>query len=326
MLKPRSCAAPVGTCYYCRNCKDSYEEVPCNMIDFAKRDRRWVQGNIQHLGLLGTAQLHRVSRVHFISGALAYISSLVWLVMLALSTLDAVIRALHANVYFTTQYQLFPDWPIAKTGLITAVISLTLVLLLGPKVMGLIVALCHKRRAFGGTWALLKGAIAEGLFAVLIAPIMMLFHATFVLAVLLGFKVSWDAQEREGRLLPWGEVLSRTGRMAVVAAIWGAVVWHYAPAFFLWILPIVFGLCLAPVLVRYSSSLTLGERAAKAGIFITPNEVDADPSLHLLEQCLAHAAKAAPLSTSPRETWLPNPAPCTMPHSELDIFTARKLA
>ncbi|MDZ7922946.1 MAG: hypothetical protein U5M23_02590 [Marinagarivorans sp.] len=155
---------------------------------------------------------------------------------------------------------------------------------------------------------------------------MMLFHATFVLAVLLGFKVSWDAQEREGRLLPWGEVLSRTGRMAVVAAIWGAVVWHYAPAFFLWILPIVFGLCLAPVLVRYSSSLTLGERAAKAGIFITPNEVDADPSLHLLEQCLAHAAKAAPLSTSPRETWLPNPAPCTMPHSELDIFTARKLA
>ncbi|MDZ7923068.1 MAG: glucans biosynthesis glucosyltransferase MdoH, partial [Marinagarivorans sp.] len=127
----------------------SYEEVPCNMIDFAKRDRRWVQGNIQHLGLLGTAQLHRVSRVHFISGALAYISSLVWLVMLALSTLDAVIRALHANVYFTTQYQLFPDWPIAKTGLITAVISLTLVLLLGPKVMGLIVALCHKRRAFG---------------------------------------------------------------------------------------------------------------------------------------------------------------------------------
>ena len=28
----------------------SYEEVPCNIIDYAKGDRRWVQGNIQHLG------------------------------------------------------------------------------------------------------------------------------------------------------------------------------------------------------------------------------------------------------------------------------------
>ncbi|RYZ19262.1 MAG: glucans biosynthesis glucosyltransferase MdoH, partial [Sphingobacteriales bacterium] len=35
----------------------SYEEVPANIIDYATRDRRWVQGNIQHLGLLGAAGL-----------------------------------------------------------------------------------------------------------------------------------------------------------------------------------------------------------------------------------------------------------------------------
>jgi membrane glycosyltransferase len=67
----------------------SYEEVPCNIIDYAKRDRRWVQGNIQHLGLLRIAGLHAISRLHFLLGAIAYISSLVWLAMLVLSTADA---------------------------------------------------------------------------------------------------------------------------------------------------------------------------------------------------------------------------------------------
>src|SRR5690606_22148411 len=71
----------------------SYEEVPSNIIDYAKRDRRWVQGNIQHLGLLGIAGLHPISRLHFLFGAIAYITSLIWLSMLVLSTADAVIRS-----------------------------------------------------------------------------------------------------------------------------------------------------------------------------------------------------------------------------------------
>lgn len=257
----------------------SYEEVPCNIIDYAKRDRRWVQGNIQHLGLLDIAGLNPISRLHFILGAVAYISSLVWLAMLALSTADAVIRAINSNVYFTEAYQLFPNWPIAKTGLIISLISLTTALLLLPKVMGVMVAITHRNKEFGGTWAILKGSFIETLFAILIAPIMMAFHAYFVISVFMGFKVNWDAQEREGRLLPWGEAIARTSRTTILALIWGAVTFYYAPIFFWWLMPILTGLVLSAPIVRYSSSLYFGEVMRRRKIFICPSETREDPVL-----------------------------------------------
>src|SRR5690606_8111685 len=182
----------------------------------------------------------------------------------------------NANVYFTEVHQLYPTWPIAKTELIIALIALTGVLLLGPKLLGVIVTLTHRRTQFGGTWAILKGAFLETLFAILIAPIMMVYHASFVISVLLGFKVNWDSQEREGRLLPWGECIARTSRMTLAAALWGYVSYLYAPIFFWWLLPVVTGLVLSAPLVRYSSSLDLGRRARAHKIFITPSESEED--------------------------------------------------
>lgn len=258
----------------------SYEEVPCNIIDYAKRDRRWVQGNIQHLGLLRIAGLHTISRLHFLFGAIAYITSLVWLSMLVLSTADAVIRALNSNVYFSPGYQLFPDWPIAKTELIVSLIVLTITLLLLPKLMGVIVAIVHRNAEFGGTWAIIKGAFIETLFAILIAPIMMIFHAYFVVSVFLGFQVNWDAQEREGRLLPWGEAFARTLRTTLVAITWGAVTFIYAPIFFWWLTPILTGLVLSAPIVRYSSSIYLGDLMRRWKIFLSPSEALGDPVLH----------------------------------------------
>ena len=272
----------------------SYEEVPCNIIDYAKRDRRWVQGNIQHLGLLDIAGLHPVSRLHFLLGAVAYISSLIWLAMLALSTADAVIRAINSNVYFTEAYQLFPNWPIAKTGLIIALISLTITLLLLPKIMGIVVAITHRNRAFGGTWAIIKGAFIETLFAILIAPIMMAFHAYFVVSVILGFKVNWDAQEREGRLLPWGEAIARTSRTTLVAIAWGVVTFIYAPIFFWWLMPILTGLVLSAPIVRYSSSLYLGELMRRKHIFLCPSETEGDPVLRDMQQLLVQKVSSLP--------------------------------
>ncbi|HRH77169.1 MAG TPA: glucans biosynthesis glucosyltransferase MdoH, partial [Cellvibrionaceae bacterium] len=78
----------------------SYEEVPSNLLEYAKRDRRWVEGNIQHLALLDTKGLKLISRMHFAMGAFAYLSSPLWLIMLALGSIDAVTRAVTQNVFF----------------------------------------------------------------------------------------------------------------------------------------------------------------------------------------------------------------------------------
>jgi membrane glycosyltransferase len=40
----------------------SWEEVPGNVIDYAARDRRWAQGNLQHLRLLNYPRLRFMSR------------------------------------------------------------------------------------------------------------------------------------------------------------------------------------------------------------------------------------------------------------------------
>jgi membrane glycosyltransferase len=296
----------------------SYEEVPCNIIDYAKRDRRWVQGNIQHLGIVGTKHLHPISRMHFLLGAIAYITSLIWLLMLALSTADAVVRAINSNVYFTEVYQLYPNWPIAKTELIVALILLTTMLLMGPKLLGVIVALTHKRKQFGGARAIIRGSILETVFAVLIAPIMMIYHAYFVISVFLGFKVNWDSQDREGRLLPWGECFARTSKMTTVALAWGIMTYVYAPIFFWWLLPVLTGLVLAAPLVRYSSSLDWGRGTRNHKIFLSPDETSEDPVLTHLNELLAvehpPLATPAPIPPLPADNWT------DMPHRSMNEY------
>ncbi|WP_282131766.1 glucans biosynthesis glucosyltransferase MdoH [Pseudoalteromonas aliena] len=261
----------------------SYEEVPSNILDYAVRDRRWVQGNIQHLGLLSSPKLKLMSKFHFLLGATAYISSLIWLSMLALSTIDAVTRALNSDVYFNRAYQLFPTWQIAKTDLIDSLLYLTIIILLLPKLMGVIVTLIHRKKRFGGSIKLISGSLIETIFAIIVAPLMMVFHAYFVVCVFLGKKVKWDAQPREGRMVPWKEAFSYTLFSTIVAIVWGSTAYYFTPVFFWWLSPILLGLVLAAPIVRYSSSIKLGVFLRKIGIFICPSEVDNDSTLAALK-------------------------------------------
>ena len=53
---------------------ESYEALPANMVDFAQRERRWCQGNLQHLGVIGMRNLRAVGRYHLGLGVLTYLS------------------------------------------------------------------------------------------------------------------------------------------------------------------------------------------------------------------------------------------------------------
>ena len=146
---------------------------------------------------------------------------LVWMLMLALSSVDAVMRSVNSNRFFTQQYQLFPDWPIAKTEQIVSLFVLTAALLLMPKVLGAILGLIQQPRAYGGRAALLCSVLLEALFAILIAPLMMVYHTYFIFSIFVGRKVNWNAQAREGRLVPWGEAIKRTWQPTWLALLWG---------------------------------------------------------------------------------------------------------
>lgn len=52
----------------------SYEECPQDIVEHAKRDRRWCQGNMQHFWLLFSKGLTFASRLHLANGIMGYAS------------------------------------------------------------------------------------------------------------------------------------------------------------------------------------------------------------------------------------------------------------
>ncbi len=65
----------------------SFEECQPSLLDFAARDRRWCQGNLQHLAVLPARGLHWVSRLHLLTGIGSYLTAPLWLIFLALGIL-----------------------------------------------------------------------------------------------------------------------------------------------------------------------------------------------------------------------------------------------
>ena len=99
--RPPSCAAPAIRSGWCADLGGSWEEVPSNVIDYAARDRRWAQGNLQHLGLLPMRGLHWLSRLHLVTGVLSYASSPIWLIVLTLSSIVVCMDAMQGFQYFS---------------------------------------------------------------------------------------------------------------------------------------------------------------------------------------------------------------------------------
>lgn len=273
-------------CFLLTDTDGSYEEVPANMIDYAIRDRRWVQGNIQHLGLLGVKKLKLTNRLHFSFGAFAYISSIVLFAVLGLGTADALVKALSTPDFFAAQYQLFPTWQIAKESIMLATLWGTIALLFMPKVLGIALAMIQRRKQFGGLLKLLKGSVVEVFMAILIAPIMMFYHSFFVLSVLIGHKVRWEAQEREGRMVPWRDALVYTRWMTLLAIVWGGVTAWFTPVLFLWLLPVLTGMFIGAAVIRFSSSDRFGLWCRRHGIFVIQEELSQDSSLNKVDAAL----------------------------------------
>jgi len=253
----------------------SWEEVPANVIDYAVRDRRWTQGNLQHSRVLGFPGLHPLSRVHLVTGIVSYVSSPVWLTLLVLSSVVSAIEAAKRPEYFFPGLQsLFPHWPEIRTGEIAGLFGLTLVVLLVPKVLGAILTLRDRqmRRQFGGSARLGASLLVEQLFSVLLAPSMMLFHSMFVVQTLLGRSVRWDAQSRTDRGVTFVEAFRRQWWHLALGLAWGAVMLRTAPQFFWWLTPVLAGLiCSIPLTVLTSRSAA-GERLRRWGLLLTPEE------------------------------------------------------
>ena len=111
----------------------SYEEAPSNLLEYARRDRRWAQGNLQHARILPARGLTVWARVNLFQGILAYLASPVWLAFLVASLIAPL--AAPEPVYFPERGSLFPVFPYPRTGMALALVCVVAGLLVLPKVL-----------------------------------------------------------------------------------------------------------------------------------------------------------------------------------------------
>jgi membrane glycosyltransferase len=194
--------------------------------------------------------------------------------MLLLSSSLVVNHKLVGDVYFGSTRTLFPIWPQIRWPEIHGLLLLTFVLLFGPKLFALGLRLWSTRNArrFGGRLRLIVSFIGEVLLSTLLAPVMMLFHTTFVIRILGGNAVGWPPQPRGDRGMPWRLALQRHVLHMVLGVLVLVTLGVLTPTYLPWILPVVTGLILSIPIAVLTSRRDVGLAARRIGVFMTPEE------------------------------------------------------
>ncbi|WP_108126316.1 glucans biosynthesis glucosyltransferase MdoH [Saccharospirillum mangrovi] len=246
----------------------SWEECPPTLRDAAIRDRRWAQGNVQHLAVLRTRGLRWPSRAHMIMGVMNYLTSLLWLAMVSVGLVLSTLFALQES-----QGIAGGALPRFDSDRMVGLFVCTMALLLLPKLLGLLGGLLSKARRGGiGRLRFFVSALLELLFSVLHAPIFMLVHSRHLWEIARGQDSGWSAQRRQGRGVIWRPLIARHGVQTILGMlVLGLLLWQSSSLLY-WMLPTVIGLILAVPLCALTGSKTAGQWLAKWGLLGIPEE------------------------------------------------------
>lgn len=280
----------------------SYEGQPPNIIDVVVRDRRWAQGNLQHLAIVGQAGLTPMGRVHLGMGAASYLISGIWALSLVVGMVLALQGGQFIPSYFEDSKTLFPIWPIIDPGAALRLFMATLAVVFLPKLLGLLLELKRARAERSAKHALRStiGVAYETVFSMLIAPILMITQTVGAIQIFAGLDSGWKAQKRDDGALSFYDAMKFARLHTLIGALVAAIAWKVSPGLLVWMAPVVAGLLLAgPV-----SWLT----ARPAGAFsrwslatreeITPPEIilEVDRAAHIWRNRLATSGDGAALA------------------------------
>jgi len=261
------------------NLGGTYEEAPPSLTDYAARDRRWCQGNLQHVGVLTASGLHWISRLHLLTGIGSYLTAPLWLLFLAVGILISLEAQFVRPDYFPSGFSLFPNWPAQDPVLAAWVFAATMGVLLAPKLLGYVVAVGgrERRMGFGGPVVSLLSVIVETLISGLVAPLMMLIQSTAVTEILFGRDAGWSVQRRDDGTLPLSEVVRRYGWHTLFGVALAASAYSVSWSLLLWMTPVISGLLLAIPLAALSASSSAAAALRRLGLLTIPEESNVPP-------------------------------------------------
>lgn len=173
----------------------SFEDTPETTVGYIRRDRRWCQGNMQHLKIMGAAGLHPVSRFHLMQGAMAYLASVTWFTLLLLWVIVGDETARAGWRYFSdgpAPMTIWPDMPWITHSMILGVILLTLIV---PKLIGAVDFIRRNGLRHGTFVGFSMTMGLEMITSLLIAPMMMVQHLKAVVRTFAGYDTGWAPHE-----------------------------------------------------------------------------------------------------------------------------------
>jgi membrane glycosyltransferase len=302
----------------------SYEESPPSLTEYAARDRRWCQGNLQHAGVLPARGLHWVTRLHLVTGIGSYVAAPLWLLFLFTGILISLQAQFIRPEYFPKTFTLYPQWPAQDPVRAAYVFAGTMALLLLPKLFGYLAMLSDRaaRRGFGGAFRAFISMLVETVISGLIAPVMMLIQSASVIQILSGRDSGWDAQRRDDGGLPLRATMRRYGWYTAFGLLMALAAYEVSFSLFAWMTPVIVGLILAIPLAQWSANPAAGRKMRRHKLLLTPEE--SEPP-EILERANALSTAFASLDTRPTIVRLfADPALLSAHRAMLPRETARK--
>jgi membrane glycosyltransferase len=234
----------------------SYEGAPPGLIDLAIRDRRWAQGNLQHLAIVTAPGLTVMGRIHLAMGVCAYVISAIW----ALSLIAGLVLALQGqqlvpSYFYQDSKSLIPVWPVIDPGAAFRLFLATMAVVLLPKALGMLLEI-RRAKAAGETFAWARtpvSVIVETLFSMLFAPILMVTQTTAVAQIFAGLDSGWKAQRRDEGRVTWIEVFQFHRWHALLGLVAAAICYLVSFSLMAWMGPVLLGLILSVGLTWYTA-------------------------------------------------------------------------
>jgi membrane glycosyltransferase len=255
---------------------ESFEENPPSLPDFIKRETRWCQGNMQYLKLLRMPDLLPTSRVQLLLAILMYVNGPAWFLFITAGT---------AMAAFTDQ---FSSVPLAYgLGLFAVIMFFNLT----PKFMGMAQSFAQRPVAetYGGRARIVAGLVGEFFFSALISPCVAFAITVCCIGLVLGRRITWDAQQRSREFLSLREAAKSLWPQTLFGFVLLAVLGALAPWTLVFGCLIVTPMCLAIPLASGTTWPGLGQKTRQAGLFDIPEDRAAQQPL-LLEETTAQAA------------------------------------
>ncbi len=248
--------------------RGSWEENPPTMLDFAQRDVRWCQGNMQYIKLLNLPGLYPMSRFQLVWAILMFAGIPAWTLMIGLLPLAAY------------QSRDIPDFPVT---LASGLYVTFFVMYLSPKIAGLLDAMLTRGgvRRYGGWLRFIAGAAIELVFSFLQGAVSTIRTSIFMIGLAFGKSVVWGGQSRDAQSLSWEDAARNLWPQTLFGVLVCGALLLIEPAVFWWSLPLTAGYLLAVPFAVLTAEPRFGRFLQWLGVcgipedFNTPAEVSA---------------------------------------------------